>query len=175
MTVSKSISSKSAFGFLIRCILDFAQRHLVDFWKKRPANFSFIWLEWNSYNSSIQCYILWSGTSIFKLKCSLDGGWYRILIVVQETNRTIHLPRESSIWDFLAGNTLVHVEVPFIEQYEISPILYSLTRSCKALQTFTLTQKNIQRFIDFSPKWTIFNLKLIKSSFKASLDNRESS
>ena len=59
---------------MIWCSLDYAQCHLVDFWKKRPANFNFIWLEWNSYNSSIQFHIVWSSTSIFKLKCSLDGG-----------------------------------------------------------------------------------------------------
>ena len=34
---------------MIRGILDHAQRHLEDFWKKRPVNFNFIWLEWNSY------------------------------------------------------------------------------------------------------------------------------
>ena len=62
---------------MILCILDFVQRHLVDFWKKSPANFNFIWLEWNSYNSSTQFHIVWSRTSIFKLKCSLDGGCYR--------------------------------------------------------------------------------------------------
>ena len=63
-------------NFLIRCILDYAQRHLVDFWKKRPANFNFIWLEWNSYNSSIQIHIVWSRSSIFKLKSSPAQGWY---------------------------------------------------------------------------------------------------
>ena len=74
LMVSKSFWSQSAVGFLIRCILDYAQRHLVDFWKKSPANFNFIWLEWNSYNSSIQFHIVWSRIPIFKLKCSLDGG-----------------------------------------------------------------------------------------------------
>ena len=57
-------------GFLIGYILDHTQPHLVDFWKKRPANFNFIWLEWNSYNSSIQICIVWSRSSIFKLKSS---------------------------------------------------------------------------------------------------------
>ena len=42
---------RSDVRFLILCILDHAQHHLVDFWKKRPANFNFIWIEWNSYNS----------------------------------------------------------------------------------------------------------------------------
>ena len=59
---------------MIRCILDYAQRHLVDFWKKRPANFNFIWLEWNSYNSSIEIHIVWSRLSIFKLKSSPAQG-----------------------------------------------------------------------------------------------------
>ena len=60
--------------FLIQCILDYTQRHLVDFWKKRPANFNFIWLQWNSNNSSIQFHIVWSCSSFFKLKCSVDHG-----------------------------------------------------------------------------------------------------
>ena len=72
----KKLFLQSGVGFLILCILDFAQRHLVDFWKKRPANFNFIWLEWNSYNSSIQFHIVWSHFSFFKLKYSVDGGWY---------------------------------------------------------------------------------------------------
>ena len=75
LTVSKSLHSKSAVCFLIRCILDYAQCHLVDFWKKRPANFDFIWLEWNSYNSSIQIHIVWSRSSIFKLKSCSREGW----------------------------------------------------------------------------------------------------
>ena len=70
----KVLVSQSAVGFLIRCILDYAQHHLVDFWKKRPANFNFIWLEWNSYNSSIQFHIVWSRSSIFKLKSSPAQG-----------------------------------------------------------------------------------------------------
>ena len=45
------------------------------FWKKRPANFNFIWLEWYSYNSSIQFHIVWSCSSIFKLKSSPAQGW----------------------------------------------------------------------------------------------------
>ena len=65
----------SDVGFLIRYMLNCAQHHPVDFWKKKPANFNFIWLEWNSYNSSIQFHIVWSRPSIFKLKCSLDRGW----------------------------------------------------------------------------------------------------
>ena len=72
--VSKNRQHFDFKNFLIRCILDYAQRHLVDFWKKRPANFDFIWLEWNSYNSSIQIHIVWSRSSIFKLKsCSREG------------------------------------------------------------------------------------------------------
>ena len=74
MTVWKSFYRQSAVGLLIWCILDYAQRHRVDCWKKRPANFNFIWLEWNSYNSSIQIYIVWSRTSIFKLKSSPAQG-----------------------------------------------------------------------------------------------------
>ena len=72
--VSKSFQSESGVGSLIQCILDYVQRHLVDFWKKSPANFNFIWLEGNSYNSSIQLYIVWSPTSIFKLKSSPAQG-----------------------------------------------------------------------------------------------------
>ena len=75
MTVSKNRQHFDFKNFLIRCILDYAQPHLVDFWKKRPANFNFIWLEWNSYNSSIQIHIVWSRSSIFKLKSSPAQGW----------------------------------------------------------------------------------------------------
>ena len=83
MTVSKSFYSKSAVGFLIRCILDYAQCHLVDFWKKRPANFNFIWLEWNSYNSSIQIHIVWSRSSIFKLKSSPAQGCTTQIMIIR--------------------------------------------------------------------------------------------
>ena len=75
LMVSKNRQHFYFKNFLIRCILDYAQRHLVDFWKKRPANFDFIWLEWNSYNSSIQIHIVWSRSSIFKLKTSPAQGW----------------------------------------------------------------------------------------------------
>ena len=61
---------------MIRFILVNAQCHLVDFWKKRPANFNFISLEWNSYNSSIQIHIVWSLSSIFKLKSSTAQGCF---------------------------------------------------------------------------------------------------
>ena len=76
MTVSKNRQHFDFKNFLIRCILDYAQPHLVDFWKKRPANFNFIWLEWNSYNSSIQIHIVWSRSSIFKLKSSPAQGCF---------------------------------------------------------------------------------------------------
>ena len=77
--VSKNWQHFDFKNFLIRCILDYAQPHLVDFWKKRPANFNFIWLEWNSYNSSIQIHIVWSRSSIFKLKSSPAQGCFCIL------------------------------------------------------------------------------------------------
>ena len=76
MTVSKNRQHFDFKNFLIWCILDYAQRHLVDFWKKRPANFNFIWLEWNSYNSRTHFQIVWSCSSIFKLKSSSAWGWY---------------------------------------------------------------------------------------------------
>ena len=80
LMVSKSVKSQSVVGFLINCILEYAQRHLLDFCKKRSANFNFIWLEWNSYNSSIQFHIVvWSRSSFFKLQCSVDQGWYHVL------------------------------------------------------------------------------------------------
>ena len=72
---SKIVYHKEFF-FGIQCILDYAQHHLVDFWKKTPANFNFIWLKLNSFNFSIQFHIVWSSSSIFKLKCSVDRGWY---------------------------------------------------------------------------------------------------
>ena len=87
---------------MIRCILDYAQRHLVDFWKKRPANFDFIWLEWSSYNSSIQFHIVWSRPSIFKLKCSLDRGWTLICSLGIFTHST-SLPLQSEEFDFKLG------------------------------------------------------------------------
>ena len=65
---------RSGVGFLIQCISNFAQQcHLVDFWKKSPTNFNFIWIEWNSYNSWTPLRIFWSCISVFKLKCSLGG------------------------------------------------------------------------------------------------------
>ena len=60
--------SQSGVGFLIQCILDHDQRHLVEFWKKQPANFNIIWLEWISYNSKTDFQIVWSRSSIFKFK-----------------------------------------------------------------------------------------------------------
>ena len=72
--IMKKLVFWSGVSFLIRCILDYTQCHLVDFWKKSPANFNFIWLEWNSYNSSIQIHIVWSRSSIFKLKSSPAQG-----------------------------------------------------------------------------------------------------
>ena len=71
----KKLVFRSGVVFLIWFILDYVQHHLVDFWKKRPANFNLIWLEWNSYNSSIQFHIVWSRSSIFKLKSSQAQGW----------------------------------------------------------------------------------------------------
>ena len=65
--LKKFLKSKCC-PFLIWCILDSTQHHLVDFWKKRPANFNFIWLVWNSYDSSIQFYIICLHSSSFKLK-----------------------------------------------------------------------------------------------------------
>ena len=44
-------------GFFIQCILNYAQHNLVDFWKTWLANFNFIWLEWNSYDSRIQFHV----------------------------------------------------------------------------------------------------------------------
>ena len=85
----------SVVGFLIWCFLDYAQRHLVDFWKMRPTNFNFIWLEWNSYNSSIQLHIVWLRASIFRLKWTLDRGCseYYILGVLfgrQSSPKSLH-------------------------------------------------------------------------------------
>ena len=82
-------------NFLIRCILDYAQRHLVDFWKKRPANFNFIWLEWNNYNSSKQIYIVWSCSLIFKLKSSQWCG-HLLITSFLEFNY-------SCVWNYLYG------------------------------------------------------------------------
>ena len=62
-------------NFLIWCFWDYAQCHLVDFWKKLPTNFNFIWLEWNTYDSSIYFHIVWSCSSIFKLQSSPAQGW----------------------------------------------------------------------------------------------------
>ena len=111
-------------NFLIRCILDYAQRHLVDFWKKRPANFNFIWLEWNSYNSSIQIHIVWSRSSIFKLKSSPAqgciclayvqwfkniGNWLLSLNITwnQQFQTRVHLSPEKTLFldkpDFFSG------------------------------------------------------------------------
>ena len=47
------------------------------FLEKEARQFNFIWLKWNGYNSSIQFHIVWSFSSFFKLKCSLDQGWYQ--------------------------------------------------------------------------------------------------
>ena len=62
-------STRSAISFLIQSFLDYTQRHLVNFCKKRSANFNFIWLEWN-----IQIHKVWSHSSIFKLKSSPAQG-----------------------------------------------------------------------------------------------------
>ena len=63
----------SGVGFFVWYFLECAQRNLGDFWKKRPANFNSIWIEWNSYNSWTLFQIVWWRTMIFKLKCSLGG------------------------------------------------------------------------------------------------------
>ena len=61
----------------------------MDFWKKRPANFDFIWLEWNSYNSSIQIHIVWSRSSIFNLKSISREGWSNWAILTHEKDWVI--------------------------------------------------------------------------------------
>ena len=66
---------------MIWCILDYAQQHLVAFWKKRTTNFNLIWLEWNSFNSSIQFHIIWSCSSFFKLTRSVDLGFIQSTIL----------------------------------------------------------------------------------------------
>ena len=65
---------KNWFLGVVLVILDYAQHHLVDFWKKRLTNFNFLSLEWNSYNSSIQFHIVWLRSSFFNLECSVDRG-----------------------------------------------------------------------------------------------------
>ena len=64
----------SGVGFLIRCILDHGQRHLVDFWEKFPTDLDFIWIEQISYNSGVLFQIVWSRTSIFKHKSFSTEG-----------------------------------------------------------------------------------------------------
>ena len=75
LTVSKSFWSKSAVAFLIRCILDHGQRHLVDFWEKFPMYLDFIWIEQISYNFWVLFQIVWSRTSNFKHKSFSTEGW----------------------------------------------------------------------------------------------------
>ena len=43
MLIFKSFQSKSGVGFLIRRILDYGQRPLVDLQKTPPLNFQFFW------------------------------------------------------------------------------------------------------------------------------------
>ena len=74
LTVLKSFLSKSAVAFLIWCILEHGQRHLVDFWEKFPTDLDFIWIEKISYNSGVLFQIVWSSTSTFKLKSSSTEG-----------------------------------------------------------------------------------------------------
>ena len=56
---------------------DYGQHYLVDFWEKFPTDLDFIWIEQNSYNSGVLFQIVWSCTSIFKLKSSSTEGWLR--------------------------------------------------------------------------------------------------
>ena len=75
---------------MIWCILDHGQRHLVDFWEKFPMYLDFIWIEQISYNSGVLFQIVWSRTSIFKLKsfstegcksCLFFGAFSLILLI----------------------------------------------------------------------------------------------
>ena len=70
----KKLVFRSGVGFLIRCILDHGQCHLVDFWEKFPTDLDFIWIEQISYNSGVLVQIVWSRTSIFKLKSFSTEG-----------------------------------------------------------------------------------------------------
>ena len=71
------------------------------FEKKRPANFNFIWLEWNSYDSSIQIYIVWSRSSIFKLKSSPAQGWSWI-----DLGRVVFVESQSSMTKLILRGAL---------------------------------------------------------------------